>query len=155
VDWRFVATSIVSRPPRSTLPAKAHIGADRGARRRFSRNTAGYLLRRRKAASGLLRECEPVVNANLEDAAARASNADLCRGSQLEDLFPRLTGARFIASSPAVFDLDFHRVVLNDFDARRLPGDCPEERDSVSLDTSYPRLTQFRDPADKNQPSSG
>jgi hypothetical protein len=36
----------------------------------------------------------------------------LCRGSQLGDQFPRLTGARFIASPTAVFDLDFHEFVL-------------------------------------------
>ena len=46
----------------------------------------------------------------------------MCRGSQLEDLFPHLTGARFIASLTAIFDLDFHEMVLRvePFCARRV-----------------------------------
>jgi hypothetical protein len=36
----------------------------------------------------------------------------LCRRSQLDDQFPRLTGARFIASLTAIFDLDHHEYVL-------------------------------------------
>jgi hypothetical protein len=37
----------------------------------------------------------------------------LRRGPQLGDQFPRLTGARFIASLTAVFDLDLHEFVLS------------------------------------------
>jgi hypothetical protein len=36
----------------------------------------------------------------------------LRRGLQFNDQFPRLTGARFIASLTAIFDLDFHEFVL-------------------------------------------
>jgi hypothetical protein len=74
--------------------------------------TAGYLIARWKATGCLLRECESAVNANFEDAATGSSNAYVCRGSQLQDLFPRRTGARFIASLTAVFDLDFHELIL-------------------------------------------
>jgi hypothetical protein len=35
----------------------------------------------------------------------------LCRGLQLQQQFSRLTGARFIASLTAVFDLDFHDLI--------------------------------------------
>jgi hypothetical protein len=70
------------------------------------------LLARWKATGRLLGELKSAVNANFKHAAARAPKAYLCRGSQLEDLVPRLTGARFVASSTAIFDLDLHEVVL-------------------------------------------
>jgi hypothetical protein len=38
---------------------------------------------------------------------------------QLLDLFPRLTGARFVASSAAIFDFDFHDLSRNHRRARR------------------------------------
>jgi hypothetical protein len=74
--------------------------------------TTGDLFARRKATGRLLRERETVVNANLEDAATRPPQVYLRRRSQLKDQFFRLTGARFIASLTAVFDLDLHDFVL-------------------------------------------
>jgi hypothetical protein len=74
--------------------------------------TTGDLFARRKAAARLLRERQSAVDANFEDAATRPPQVYLRRGSQLEDQFFRLTGARFIASLTAVFDLDFHDFVL-------------------------------------------
>jgi hypothetical protein len=60
----------------------------------------------------------------------------LCRGSQFKDQCPHLTGARFIASSTAIFDLDFHDVVLTTepTGARRF------RRMIIPFDTSYPGL---------------
>jgi hypothetical protein len=74
--------------------------------------TAGDLFARRKATGCLLRERQSAVDSNFEDAATRPPQAQLRRGLQLGDQFPRLTGARFIASLAAVFDLDLHEFVL-------------------------------------------
>jgi len=78
----------------------------------LSGETAGDLFARRKAAGRLLREREAAVDANFEDAAARPPQAQLRRGLQLGDQFPRLTGARFVTSLTAIFDLDHHEFVL-------------------------------------------
>jgi hypothetical protein len=74
--------------------------------------TAGDLFARWKTAGRLLRERQTAVDANFEDAATRPPQAQLRRGLQLDDQFPRLTGARFIASLTAIFDLDLHDFVL-------------------------------------------
>jgi hypothetical protein len=74
--------------------------------------TAGDLFARRKAAGRLLRVRQSTLDTNFEDAAARPLQAQLRRGSQPGDQFPRLTGARFIASLTAIFDLDLHEFVL-------------------------------------------
>jgi hypothetical protein len=55
----------------------------------------------------------------------------LRRGPQLKDQFPRLTGARFIASLTAVFDLDFHEFVL-----------ATMPKSAISFDTSGWGLTR-------------
>ena len=52
------------------------------------------------------------VDSYLEDATTGPPKAYLCRGSQLEDLFPRRTGARFISSLTAIFDLDLQEIHL-------------------------------------------
>jgi hypothetical protein len=75
--------------------------------------TAGDLFARRKAAGRLLRVRQSAVDANFEDAATRPPQVYLRRGLQLGDQFFRLTGARFIASLTAVFDLDLHDFVLS------------------------------------------
>jgi hypothetical protein len=85
----------------------------RARRCELSGETAGNLFAGRKATGRLLRVCQPAVNANFEDAATRPPQAQLRRGPQLFDQFPRLTGARFIASLAAVFDLNFHDFVLS------------------------------------------
>jgi hypothetical protein len=77
-----------------------------------SGETRSYLLVRRKAAGRLLRVRQSAVNANFEDAATRPPQAQLRQGLQPGDQFPRLTGARFIASLTAIFDLDLHEFVL-------------------------------------------
>jgi hypothetical protein len=79
----------------------------------LSGETAGDLFARRKATGRLLRERKPAVDANFEDAAARPPQVYLRRWSQLGDQFPRLTGARFVASLTAIFDLDVHDFVLS------------------------------------------
>jgi hypothetical protein len=45
----------------------------------------------------------------------------------VEDQFPHLTGARFVASLTAVFDLDFHEFVLatQNHQCTPLPEDYP------------------------------
>jgi hypothetical protein len=53
-----------------------------------------------------------IINTDLERTAARAQQRHLCVWSLLADYARRLTGARFIASLTAVFDLDFHELVL-------------------------------------------
>jgi hypothetical protein len=78
----------------------------------LSGETAGDLFAGRKATGRLLRVRQSAVNANFEDAATRPPQAHLRRGSHFGDQFPRLTGARFIASLTAVFDLDLHDFVL-------------------------------------------
>ena len=50
---------------------------------------------------------------------------------QLKDQFPHLTGARFIASLTAVFDLDFHEFVL-----ATIP------KSAIAFDTSGSGLTR-------------
>jgi hypothetical protein len=79
---------------------------------RFLGETISYFFARWEATGRLFRERESAIDANFEDAATRAPQAQLRRGSQLSDQFPRLTGARFITSLTAVFDLDFHDFVL-------------------------------------------
>jgi len=56
----------------------------------------------------LLGKREPVIDADFEDAAARAPQAYVRSGLQLEHQLPRLTGARLIASLAAIFDFDLH-----------------------------------------------
>src|SRR5580698_814622 len=112
-NWtRKIATAnrggSIGRRRRIKIPARR---ADR-YEQRASGETAGDLFAGRKAAGRLLRVRQSVVNANLEDAAARPQQAQLRRGPQFKDQFPRLTGARFIASLTAVFDLDLHESVL-------------------------------------------
>ena len=75
--------------------------------------TAGDLFARWKAPGRLLRVRQSAVDANFEDAAARPPQVYLRRRSQLGDQFPRLTGARFIASLTAIFDLDLHDFILS------------------------------------------
>jgi hypothetical protein len=84
------------------------------ARRQYvcSCQTIRNLVARRKAAGRLLGEREAAVDANFEDAAARAPQVQLRRGLQLEDQILRLTGARFVASLAAIFDFDVHDLVL-------------------------------------------
>ena len=77
----------------------------------LSGETAGNLFARRKTAGRFLRERASAVDLNFEDAAARPPQAYLRRELQLEHEVPRLTGARFIASLTAVFDLDFHELI--------------------------------------------
>jgi hypothetical protein len=79
----------------------------------LSAETAGDLFAGRKAAGRLLGVRQSAVNANFEDAAARPPQAHLRRGLQLDDQFPRLTGARLVASLTAIFDLDLHELVLS------------------------------------------
>src|SRR5262249_10485933 len=78
----------------------------------FSFSAGGGFFSPLKTARRLLLKTKPAGDPNFEDAATLPSQACLCRGSQLEDLFPHLTGARFIASLTAIFDLDFHEMVL-------------------------------------------
>ena len=66
----------------------------------------------REPTGRLLRVCELAVNSYLEDATTGPPKAYLCRGSQLKDLFPRRTGARFISSLTAIFDLDLQEIHL-------------------------------------------
>src|ERR1700682_1665364 len=96
---------VASRPSRITLRSIRATG-------QLSGETAGDLCVRRKTAGRLLRERQSAVNANFEDAATRPPQAQLRRGSQLCDQFPRLTGARFVTSLTAIFDLDLHELVL-------------------------------------------
>jgi len=65
-----------------------------------------------KATGRLLREREPTVNSNLEDAATGPTQTYLRRRFQFQDQFPRRTGTRFIASLATVFDFDFHETDL-------------------------------------------
>jgi len=46
---------------------------------------------------------------------------------QLQDLFPRRTGARFIASLAAVFDLDFHELILQNADLIQHPQSASDK----------------------------
>jgi hypothetical protein len=62
----------------------------------------------RELAGRLLRIGEPAVHRDLEDTAAGPAQIDLRGGLGLQDRVPRRTGARFIASHSAVFDLDLH-----------------------------------------------
>jgi hypothetical protein len=62
----------------------------------------------RKAPNFLLRADDPVVNADFEDAPARAPQCHLRIRSKLADQVRRRTGARFIISLAAVFDFDAH-----------------------------------------------
>jgi hypothetical protein len=101
IEWLRWVRNELGRPDRDAL------------RCALSAKTAGDLFARRKATGSLLREREPAIDANFEDAAARPPQAQLRRGSQLGDQFPRLTGARFITSLAAVFDLDCHEFVLS------------------------------------------
>jgi TPR repeat protein len=69
---------------------------------------AEHFLVCRETAGCLLGESQPAVHRDLEDAAAGPAQIDLRRGLCLQDRVPRRTGARFIASLAAVFDLDLH-----------------------------------------------
>jgi hypothetical protein len=62
----------------------------------------------RELAGRLLRIGEPAVHRDLEDTAAGPAQIDLRGGLGLQDRVPRRTGARFVASHSAVFDLDLH-----------------------------------------------
>jgi hypothetical protein len=73
-----------------------------------SAQTARDLFVGGEATGLLLREREPAVNLDFEDATNRSTKTYVRRGSQFEDPFSRRTGARFIPSLAAVFDLDFH-----------------------------------------------
>jgi len=66
----------------------------------------------RKLTGRLLGISEPAVHRDLEDAAARPSQAHLRGGLGLKNRIPRRTGAWFIASHAAVFDFDLHGVAL-------------------------------------------
>jgi hypothetical protein len=92
------------RPSRQSQPTRE--------RHALLGETASDLFARWEATGRLFRERESAVDANFEDAATRPPQAQLRRESQLGDQFPRLTGARFIASLTAVFDLDHHEFVL-------------------------------------------
>jgi hypothetical protein len=59
-----------------------------------------------------LRERKSAVDADFEDATAGSAETDVRRRSQLEDEFPRRTGARLISSMAAIFDLDLHELNL-------------------------------------------
>src|SRR5947207_12530848 len=74
-----------------------------------------------EATCRFLREREPAVNPDFEDATARSAKSYFRRGSQLEDQFPRRTGARLIASLAAIFDLDFHDIDLANFNRAKSP----------------------------------
>ena len=69
---------------------------------------AEYFLVCREPAGRLLRVGEPAVHRDLEDAAAGPAQSNLRGGLGLQDRVLRRTGARFIASHSAVFDLDLH-----------------------------------------------
>ena len=77
-----------------------------------SAQAVNHLIICREATTRLLRVCESAVDSYLEDATTGPPKAYLCRGSQLEDLFPRRTGARFISSLTAIFDLDLQEIHL-------------------------------------------
>ena len=100
--------------PESRTPTIARLASAYSGRAAaiFSGDTVGDLVAGREAAGRLLRERKPAVDAYLEDAAARALQAHVGRRLQFEDLVPRRTGARLIASLTAIFDLDFHEPVL-------------------------------------------
>jgi hypothetical protein len=83
-----------------------------GVAGRRSAQTVGHFLVAGEAARRLLRERESAINPDLEDAAAGAAKTDVRRGSPFEQQIPRRTGARFVASLTAVFDLDFHDIGL-------------------------------------------
>ena len=63
-----------------------------------------------KAASCLVGKGKSIVDAELKDAAAGASQRHLRIRPSLADEFRRRTGARFIVSLAAVFDFDVHRL---------------------------------------------
>jgi hypothetical protein len=77
-----------------------------------SAQAVNHLIICREATARLLRVCESAVDSYLEDATTGPPKAYLCRGSQLKDLFPRRTGARFISSLTAIFDLDLQEIHL-------------------------------------------
>ena len=65
-----------------------------------------------KSTRRFLGERESAVNPDFEDSAAGSAKTYFCRGSLVEDQFPRRTGARLISSLAAIFDLDFHEIDL-------------------------------------------
>jgi hypothetical protein len=69
-----------------------------------------YLLICRKSSGRLLRVGDPTIDFDFKNTAARPAQIDLCRRLQSQDHVPRRTGARFVASLAAVFDLDFHEL---------------------------------------------
>jgi hypothetical protein len=88
----------------------AHGTAVSGVASRRSAETVDHFLVAGEPARRLLREREPTVNLDFEDAAAGAAKTDVSRGSPFEQQIPRRTGARLVASLSAVFDLDFHDI---------------------------------------------
>jgi hypothetical protein len=64
----------------------------------------------REATDDVLRTGNTVVDADLKDAPARTLQAYLRIWPDLADELRRRTGARFIVSLAAVFDLDAHRL---------------------------------------------
>lgn len=86
---------------------------------RASGEGAEYFLVCREPAGCLLRVGEPAVHRDLEDATAGPAQVNLRGGLVLQDRVPRRTGARFVASHSAVFDLDLHEVGLLGYGHRR------------------------------------
>ena len=78
---------------------------------RSSAEDAQHFLVRGETAGRLLRIGEPPVHRDLEHAATASRQADLGGRLRLRDDVPRRTGARFIASLTAIFDVDLHAGV--------------------------------------------
>jgi hypothetical protein len=70
-----------------------------------------HLLVRREPAGRLLGIREPAVHGNLEHTTAGPMQLHLRAGCRLLNQTCRRTGARFIASHSAVFDLNLHRLL--------------------------------------------
>jgi hypothetical protein len=78
----------------------------------------------REAAGRLFRIGSPAIHGDLEYPATGLAQINLRRGLGLLDQICRRTGARFIASHAAEFDLDLHRRASAVIDTkRRMPGD--------------------------------
>jgi hypothetical protein len=78
----------------------------------------------REAAGRLFRIGQPAIHGDLEYPSTRLAQVNLRRRPGLLDQICRRTGARFIASHAAVFDLDLHRYGSAVVDTeRRLAGD--------------------------------
>ena len=61
-----------------------------------------------KPAGRFLREAEPTVHGDLEDAAAALAESDRSPRRLRQNHVPRRTGARLVASHAAIFDFDLH-----------------------------------------------